>query len=436
MLELPPTLFGVSARARSLFDDVRLVVLSLLCAALYAAGSEAQSASLPAADRSDHLLGDLLGVREALGAHGLSFELFTTVDYGANVSGGAARGDTVLFNFDLITELDTAAAGLWAEGRLFLYLLADTGAPLSALSGEIQTASNIEAPESIKLYEGWYEHSFADGKLSALAGLHDYNSEFVVLETALPLLQSSFGIQGEIAQVGPSIFPTTALAVRIEAQPAEGTYLLGALYDGVPGEPGKTKGTRIHLGGDDGLFWAAEGGVARNEVDQFYKLGLGGWIHTAKVTDLSGEQETRNRGVYLIGEHQLFRESDHTPPEAGTSGSKKAQGLNGFLQLGAAKEETNLISEYYGAGVSYTGLFAGRDQDALTFGIAHARISSDARKADESRAGAETVVELNYRAPITGYLAVTPDIQWIINPGGSKDPDDALVLLLRTELTL
>lgn len=33
----------------------------------------------------------------------------------------------------------------------------------------------------------------------------------------------------------------------------------------------------------------------------------------------------------------------------------------------------------------------------------------------------ETVVELFYRLPLTGWLSLNPDLQWISQPGGADD---------------
>ena len=47
----------------------------------------------------------------------------------------------------------------------------------------------------------------------------------------------------------------------------------------------------------------------------------------------------------------------------------------------------------------------------------------------------ETNLELTYRAPVTDWLTLQPDIQYVINPGVDPELDNALVFLLRFELT-
>ena len=47
----------------------------------------------------------------------------------------------------------------------------------------------------------------------------------------------------------------------------------------------------------------------------------------------------------------------------------------------------------------------------------------------------EAVVELSYRAQLTRWFALQPDVQWIIHPGGSAAIDNALVIGLRASLS-
>ena len=47
----------------------------------------------------------------------------------------------------------------------------------------------------------------------------------------------------------------------------------------------------------------------------------------------------------------------------------------------------------------------------------------------------EAVLELTYRAQITPWFALQPDVQWIIHPGGSTAIDNALVIGLRAAVS-
>jgi porin len=42
--------------------------------------------------------------------------------------------------------------------------------------------------------------------------------------------------------------------------------------------------------------------------------------------------------------------------------------------------------------------------------------------------GSEMVLETTYQAQITKWLSIQPNVQFIINPGGTQDLDNALVV--------
>lgn len=373
---------------------------------------------------SSHLISSFDQQRSELEDKGISVESVLVNDFVANVSGGAHRTAGVLGNFDLTASFDTKKLGFWDNGTLFVYVLGNYGRNPSEYVGDLQASNNIEAYDTIKLYEFWYNHNFMDEKLSILVGLHDYNSEFDALDYAGTLINSSFGIQFDISQVGPSIFSTTALAARFKYQVTDQSYLQTAIYDGIPGSPTNQRGTHLDLRSGEGVFLAAEAGYTSKEDQNHYKYALGGWYHTAEFEDYSATARDSNSGVYLIGEDTICTETD---PE---------QGLGVFFQYGVAKADRNQIGHYYGAGLMYTGLVPERDQDILSFGIASARNGGAYRSANLGSDKNETVFELTYRAEILPYLVVQPDLQYIVNPSTDSSLKDAFVVGIRTELSL
>jgi porin len=300
---------------------------------------------------------------------------------------------------------------------------------MTEITGDLQTASNIEADEAFKLYEAWYEHRFADDRLSLLVGLHDFNGEFDVLEYASLFINSSFGISPDISQVGPSIFSTTSLGIRLKVQPTETCYLMAALYDGVPGNPDHPSRTAIILKEDDGVFAAVEAGLSAGQPGgkEYFKIGAGAWQHTAEVENFDGQHNDENHGFYLIAEKTLFAENGD------------GQGLGGFVQLGWADDHWNQIARYWGVGLNYTGLIPGRDRDSTGLAVASAR---NGEKFMEYRKNVElapvdhteTAIELTYRAELRPWLFIQPDFQYIINPGMDQSLKNAFQIGSRVEI--
>ncbi len=375
------------------------------------------------ADEGSQLFGDWGGARTLLSDNGIEVESILTLDDVSNVSGGAERKGGVLGNYDLTASIDTEKAGAWNGGTVFIYGLGNWGKKPSEFIGDLQGTDNIQAPTTFKLYEAWIDQRFYGEKLSVLAGLHDYNSEFYSLDYAGGLLNSSFGLGVEAAQVGPSIFPTTSLALRVRLAPSENSYFQVAAYDGVPGDPNNERGTHVKLNKGDGVFYAAESGILGGDSADYYKLGLGAWYHSTDFETFAEEFAGSNAGFYLIGEKRLYSETD------------SEQGLGAFFQLGGTDGDKNQIANYFGFGVNYKGLLPSRDSDLLSFGIAHARNGDQFRALNLGVERAETTYELNYRFEVTPFFAVTPDFQYIHNPG-TEGLDDATVLSARIELAM
>ncbi|MGE0682955.1 MAG: carbohydrate porin, partial [Candidatus Binatia bacterium] len=171
--------------------------------------------------RQDTVTGGWNGMRTSLLEQGVSLEAVYTGEMFSNLSGGLRRKAVYLDNVDLMLTIDTERAFGWEGGRFFLYGLGNQGGNPSEHIGDIQIASNIEAPDTWKVFEAWFQQNLFRNRLSLLAGLYDVNSEFAVLKTADLFLNSSFGIGHAFAQSGkngPSIFPATSLGLRMAAK--------------------------------------------------------------------------------------------------------------------------------------------------------------------------------------------------------------------------
>jgi porin len=385
-----------------------------------------------AAAEARESIGVLTGLNAALEDRGIAVEALLKSDFLYNARGGLERDGTILGNFDLGFELDTQKAGSWRGGTFFLYALGNwnSGGPISGIVGDVQVTSNIQASAAVRLYEAWYEHRFAADRLSVLAGLHDFNSEFDTAAYGAMFINSSFGTAADIAQTVPSIFPTTAVAVRVRVQPTEDSYLLAAVYDGKPGDPYDSKRTTIKLKKEDGVFAAMETGLAHGEprCNEYYKLGVGAWLQTAQVENFDGKLHDRNFGVYLIGEKTLYTEADD------------AQGLGAFVQLGYADEDRNQLAYYWGAGLRYVGLIPGRDRDEVGVAVASAWNGDEFIKFSERVAltpveRTETVIEVAYRAEIVPGLFLQPDLQYVIHPSMDPDLENSLQIGIRLEVS-
>lgn len=350
-----------------------------------------------------------------------------TADIYSNIAGGSETGTRYLDNIDVNLSFDIE------DFSFFFYGVGNQGRSISALSGDIQTLSNIESENSWRLYEAWVERSFQEVNSSVLVGLYDVNSEFDVINTGQLFLNSSHGIGPDFSSsgiAGPSIFPLTSLSARLKVNPFSGLVFKAAILDGVPSEPGNTRGTTVKLGDGDGALLVSELSITKPTIEPSltrggveespYRIALGAWKYTQKRTGWQGEQQS-DHGFYALAEAD-FNES-----------------FSGFTRFGMTNHEINRFHSYIGAGINYVGLFEHRPSDKIGIAFALPLNSTSFKEVQQSLGNdyseSELNVELTYLAKISKYFSFQLDTQYIKNPNLSHDIDDALVVGVRSVLS-
>ena len=110
------------------------------------------------------------------------------------------------------------------------------------------------------------------------------------------------------------------------------------------------------------------------------------------------------------------------------------------MRYGRAKESVNQVVSYIGAGIVVSGLLPGRPEDTLGLAVANAQNGDDYRNlllmAGVNSDRREINYELTYRAQISKWLTIQPDIQYIKNPGTEPTLDDVLIFGIRIEIEL
>lgn len=350
-----------------------------------------------------------------------------TSDYWKNTNGGIHEDHAYLSNLDLTLEIDAAEAWGRQGGTAFVHVLYNNSKTLSGnIVGDAQTVSNIDNDHVIRLYELWYEQTFGNDK-SLKFGLYDLNSEFDAIDTAGLFLNSSHGIGPDYSQTGengPSIFPVTSLAVRYFQPVGEKLSVQLAVLDAVPGDPSDSQKNTIDLRRDEGALVALEA----NYHSGRQRFGLGSWYYSKKFDTLDGDSQAKNFGYYGIFEQQLM--SSHID----------GRDLSFYLRYGRARESVNQVGSYIGAGIVVSGLLPGRPNDTLGLAVANARNGDDYRNVLSMAGGnsdrREINYELTYRAEISKWLTIQPDIQYIKDPGTDPTLDNVLIFGIRIEIGL
>ncbi len=407
-----------------------LVIAALLSLSASLALAEDQSLWARSA-----LTGDWYGTRTHLEDRGVSLGFVTTSEFMRNVQGGNGVGTASLDNEDLQLTIDADKFMHWKGAQIFVYGLRDFGHSPSTYAGDIQAVSNIDAPNTTKLFEAWLDQSFGEGA-SVRVGLYNVNSEFDAKDAAKPFLNSSHGIGKDWSQAGPngpSIFPTTSMAARVKLTGPDGTSFMAVITDGVPGDPSDPNGTHVRFDPGDGAMVATEVSWAREANDNAgnLRVGMGGWRFTRKFdhlldTQINGDPVVvdGNTGGYLFIDGQLWK------------GGPRA--LSGYARTGVADTRVNMFGSFHGAGLVADGWIPGRPEDRLALGVAVAMHGSAGRELVRLGGGSsapETALEGTWQVHVTPWLMMQPDLQYVLNPGADKQMKAATVFGLRTVVT-
>ncbi|MEO0063260.1 MAG: hypothetical protein RLZZ08_1820 [Pseudomonadota bacterium] len=339
-----------------------------------------------------------------------------TVDAVSVVRGGTDSRLRVLTNLDLMAAADLERIAGWQGTRAYVHVLDNRGARPNDAAGTLQGVDNIEvANAGTRLFEAWVERDF--GGAAVLAGLYDVNSEFYTNEAAGLLVAPPFGIGSEFAATGPkgpSIFPSTTLAVRLRVPVAQGR---GQVQIAAVNAKASTLGDGggIDTSFNEGLLLVAQAGTTQGPV----RASLGGWAYTQERDDmLSGAASKRAPwGVYGLLEAAI------------------APALTAFVRAGISEGHTSPFSGGFQAGALLSPALPGRPDSAFSAGINHAWTTDCQRAAmlldGTPPATFEQAIAATYADRLLPMLGAQVDAQWIRHPGGNAAARDALVTTLR-----
>ena len=403
------------------------------------ATNSAEQTPTPSDHYSDTLLGNWGDRRSALMAQGYDWQAIYKLDLLNNIS---SHADKVygLDHLDLKLNLDFEKISGFKGVTAFLHIISNRGDKPAQYSNRLpHGVDNIETPvngNTTKLFQAWVQQSLLDDKVSVLLGLYDLNAEFYVTESSAMFIHPTFGIGAELADTGkngPSIFPTTSVALRVKTEPSPGYYLQAITLDGVPGDPDDPQGTHIKFDSGDGTLNVIEGGIPLGDADTAHgnKLAFGLWQYTAMFNDWQevdayGNPVQRiNHGAYAILEKVLQYSPESPDPR-----------IRSFLRIGKANGDVSQFDFALSAGLVFSGLLPGHEQNEL--GIAYAQECNSAkyRAASGNPVFAERSLELGYRHYIMPGLWAHPFIQYLHNHSNDPVQDQTWWLGIRLEAML
>ncbi len=427
--------------------------------------------SLPPFFNQTYLLGDFWGERSKLEDKGFTLTPIYSAETFGNPTGGAHQGVIYEGLLDLELTLDFKKMAGW-DGTFHASSYYPMGNSLTDNdTNDLFRVSDIDAYDTLLLYECYYEQRVDDGKVSLRVGQLGADTEFFISTGAANFLNSTYGWPAILGDntTAPN-YPYAALGGRLQFSPTDEWTFRAGVYSADPApdrigdpNPNRASGTRFdnsgaefYTSGGDGLFNIDEVVYNLNQGDKAKGLPgtykIGGWLDTGTFASLRYDDHgvplgspasdghpaavDGNFGFYFVADQTVWQDkSDANQPKT----------VSLFARGGSAEGDRSLFNYYVDGGITFNGVIPGRPSDLIGIATAYGSVGPAAAGAVADSNGLsgtslavpdyEQNIELTYFAQIAKWWTVQPDLQVLIHPGGSTALPNAIVLGVRTTVS-
>lgn len=431
--------------------SARVLLLAGALAVLFPSMALAQS-SADEGHYRDSFTGDWGGLRSSARESGLTLNASYVGEAAANVSGGDRRTALYAQQVEIETLLDMQRIADIAGARLQVTLNYRDGRSLTGevLHNQFPVQELYSTAQILRLSQfNWLQY-FADRRVIAQIGWSPVGNDFARLPIFCKF--QNFGVCGHAYAMtvnsGAINGPISQWGARIKVWPAEHFYVnAGAYRNNVNG--GTDRGFDLSLD-HDGSYYPIELGWVRREGVLFNSIALGAYyntVHTPNVyydvnhnpaglTGLPFLRSSGRHGGYVMGQQAIYQ------PEPGNP----ARALSIFGITGVGDSATARFHHFANAGALYQGPFANRPNDFVSLMVAWAQTNPRLSRYQHERNRIAvdsgivqpwgTAIEFDCGIQATPWLLLQPNLQYIIQAGGSAGRNNAVVLGLHFVLNL
>ena len=324
-------------------------------------------------------------------------------------------GTDASFSFDL----EVSKSFSW-NGQASIVLEGGNG---EGIDGRIESWSGFnddnDDDETAHVTEAWYEQSLLNEKLTFTFGKIDLTNYFDASEVANDET-TQFLSTGFVNNLAVE-FPDNGPGARITASPSE---LIDISFGWMAVEQ------HGEDAGDSSWNDIGRGSFAIGEIDL-----------KPIFAELQGNY--RFYAWYMNADHEEWDGSDDDQEGSGFGLSFDQQlipdTLTAFARAAWQDEDIYEIEAHYSAGLQLAGKFWNRADDVVGLAYGFAKISNEYEDynkiaGDDNIDDDEHHIELYYRYVFNDHFALTADYQWIKNPAGDSDADNASVFGLRSQV--
>ena len=409
-------------------------------------------------------LGDFWGLRNMIDDSGLEASASYTNNIAGNPVGGKSQGFAYADNFSVGLQFDFEKLLGWHGLSLVVSALDRNGSNLSARNiGNQFTVQQVYGTQTTVFYALALEQLLLEDKLSIKIGRFTTGDDFA--SSPLYWLYMNNGIDGNPqalpVNTGFSSYPAAVWGARVRIDPTPDWNALAGIYQTTNPDLYKYHGLNWSMNSNDGVLmigqvgWTpeffkkpvaanskpsdgksavaskslSEGKSVKPEASEGGMSGLqghywfGAYYSPSQYTEFNSTQSATNSyGFYWHADQMVWQEE---------AGSDQGLTLWSAVVLSPQQNISKLPFQING-GVVYRGLIPTRDSDCTMLGFVYGNFSNDfAAQVNATGAGSpeyEIAAEIGYRFNLAKFAYIQPNIQWIINPGGTGNIPNALVL--------
>jgi len=392
---------------------------------------------------SKTMTGDWFGLGPEMRDLGIDVKYFWNTHF-FSVMGGGRETDSGKFShtYDLLATFDLGKMKLLKDAEVLVHARQQWGRSVNPWVGPENPASrtragaqqvNDDADYDLTLYvdQLWFRQHFLDRKIALQVGYLDYQT--IVDHNAFANSEDKQFMNAALDN--NPLLPTASaagLGAALYVKPCDYyTLILGA---------GDAERLPLYKPGFSTTFHDHAYFLGYMEHDLHVKIPspngpLAGNYRFGLVYDplprakfiragLPADTDEESFGFYMSHDQMLFREND-----------RDAQGLGCFFRFAYQPSNRYRFNKFWSIGTMYKGLIPTRDADVMGFAFAQLKDSPAFRRWRNANSGNESIYEFYYAIQVTPWLVVSPDIQYIDNPGAGDTVSHAIAGGVRVRVT-
>ena len=398
------------------------------------------------------LTGDWGGTRTQLQNEGITLRAHWTTESAGNISGGHFQTARYTQQLDFGADFDLDK--LWGVpgAKIQFTVTQRDGRSLTndAVGNLFSTQELYGAGQNFRLAELNYQQDLLDHKLFIELGWSPLGDDFARLPAFCNFQNGIIcgHANAMTTNSGAHNFPTAQWGGHVKWRPTSGFYVTGGIYKNNPNAGNHDEGWNLSFKSVGVMVPVEVGWSTRPDNPLPGDFKLGAYYNSAGTPDLLTDVNGRSAGLtgaafehhdgrsggYFIMDKMVYRE-----------GPASNRGLTLGAMGGIGDAATAKFRDFWMVGGHYQGTFPGRDNDVISFMVGSAqinpRLTHYQRDRDSVTPGAlpiqtrETVLEVDYGTKIAPWLALRPNLQYIIRPNGTGKIPDACVIGMYTQVT-